>query len=86
MPRKDAYTIPNNQVRIFQREAKKLANGPYDCPRCGKKQLLVLIDNKNKQAALHCPSCTLEQILKYAPVFQGIDYYSKFIDEYKKSL
>ena len=85
MPRKDAYVIPNNQIRMFQRDAKKIANGPYDCPKCGKKQLLILIDNKNKETSAKCPSCGLEKALRYAPVFQGVDYYNKFIDEYKKS-
>jgi len=84
MPRKDAYVIPNNQVRMFQRDAKKLANGPYDCPRCCKSQLLILVDKKNKEASAQCPSCGLQQTLRFAPVFQGIDYYSKFIDEFKR--
>ena len=84
MPRKDAYVIPNNQVKVFQREAKKLANGPYDCPKCGKRQLLVMINHKNKVTIAQCPSCGLEKSLRYAPVFQGVDYYNKFIDIYKK--
>jgi len=84
MPRNEAYNIPHNQVRMFQKAAKQLANGPYDCPNCGKKQLLILIDKKNKVASVSCPSCGLQQPLKYAPVFQGVDYYNKFIDNYKR--
>jgi len=70
---------------MFQRQAKMLANGPYDCPNCGKLQLQIFIDSKNKTALAKCPSCGLEKSLRYAPVFQGIDYYSKFVDDYKKS-
>lgn len=84
-PRNEAYNIPNNQVRIFQRNAKKLTNGPYYCPSCGKDQLQILVDSKKKEAYAFCPNCKLEKQLTYAPVFQGVDYHSKFIDQYKKN-
>jgi transcription elongation factor Elf1 len=70
MPRNGAYRISNNGVRIFQKHCKALANGPYDCPKCGKLQLLILIDKKNKAALAQCPSCGLEKALSYAQCFK----------------
>ncbi len=83
-PRNEAYRIPNYHIRIFQKNAKKMVNGPYFCPNCGKDQLQILVDAKNKEAGAYCPNCKLERQLQYAPVFQGVDYYSKFMDQYKK--
>jgi transcription elongation factor Elf1 len=82
-PRKDMYRIPPNQVRMFQRDNKRLANGPYDCPKCGKHQLQIVIAPKNKEVQAVC-ICGVNEELKYAPVFQGIDYYSRFLDNCKK--
>jgi hypothetical protein len=52
MPRNEAYRIPSNQVRIFQKQAKELVNGPYDCPNCGKRQLQIIINSSGR--ALQC--------------------------------
>lgn len=82
-PRNEAYRVPNYQVRIFQKEAKKMANGPYYCPKCGKDQLKIVIDKKKKEASAVCV-CGIDQKLTYAPVFQGVDYYNKFTDLCKK--
>lgn len=82
-PRNEAYRIPHNQIRTFQKEARKMANGPYFCPKCGKNQLQIVIDSKKKEVCVICV-CGIEQKLNYAPVFQGVDYYSKFKDQYKK--
>jgi transcription elongation factor Elf1 len=84
MPRNEPYRVPRNQVRAFKREGKKMVNGPFDCPRCGLKQLVVIIDKNAKEAAVSCPSCGLKQLLKYAPAFQGVDYYNKFFDGYRQ--
>ena len=53
-PRNDGYRIPHNQIRIFQKEAKKMVNGPYYCPKCDKNQLQIVITSKNKKVTRKC--------------------------------
>jgi transcription elongation factor Elf1 len=45
--------------------------------------LQILADAKKKEVFAIC-TCGLEQQLTFAPVFQPVDYYSKFMDLYKK--
>lgn len=61
-----------------------MVNGPYLCPLCGKTKVDVVIDSKKKDAIAICRGCRVEQSLTYAPVFQPVDYYNKFIDNLKK--
>jgi transcription elongation factor Elf1 len=82
-PRNEAYRIPHSHIRMFQKEAKKMVNGPYYCPKCGKTQLQIMIASKNKEVHAICV-CGIDEQLTYAPVFQGVDYYSKFLENYKK--
>jgi len=70
-------------MKILVKEAKQMVNGPYYCPKC-KKELLQTLTDVNKKEALVICTCGLEQKLPYAPVFQAIDYYSKFMDMWKK--
>ena len=85
MPRTEVYRIPNNQVKIFQGESKKSAKGPFDCPRCSKHQLLIVIDKNTKEVFAKCSSCRLLIQLRYAPVFQAVDYYYKICYDFKKA-
>jgi transcription elongation factor Elf1 len=47
------------------------------------EKLRIEADDKNKQVIAVC-SCGLEHPLNYVPAFEGVDYYSKFVDEFKK--
>jgi transcription elongation factor Elf1 len=60
-----------------------MVNGPYYCPQCKKELLQILADPHQKEVYAIC-KCGLEEKMTYAPVFQPIDYYSKFMDLYKK--
>jgi len=82
-PRSPAYKVPHNRIKILVKEAKQMVNGPYYCPKCRKELLQILANVSNKEVLVVC-TCGLEQKLNYAPVFQPIDYYSKFMDMYKK--
>ena len=84
-PKKEAFRVlPSSQkIKIFQREAKQLINGPYDCPKCGKTLLQIVISTKKDEVHAVCV-CGIDEHLTYAPVFQGVDYYSKFLDKWKR--
>ena len=84
-PGKQARKVPVNRIKILVKEAKQMVNGPYYCPNCKKELLQILADVQNKKAYAVC-TCGLEEPLKYAPVFQPIDYYNKFRDLHKKKL
>lgn len=83
-PKKDLHkVICNSKIRILTKDAKQMVNGPYYCPKCHKELLQMYVDTKNKKAYAVC-KCGLEWELAYAPVFQGVDYYNKFRDAWKK--
>jgi transcription elongation factor Elf1 len=73
----------SKKIKVFQKEAKQLINGPYDCPSCGKTLLQIVIANKSNEVHATC-TCGIDEQLIYAPVFQGIDYHSKFLDKWKR--
>ncbi len=75
--------VPSNRIKILEKEAKQMVNGPYYCPQCKKERLQILADKKKMEVFVIC-ACGLEQQLTYAPVFQAVDYYSKFMDNCKK--
>ncbi len=83
MPPKASYRVPHNRIRILVKEAKQMVNGPYYCPNCKKEVLKILADPKNKEVLAVC-TCGIEEKLVFAPIFQPIDYYNKFMDIYKK--
>ena len=82
-PRNAAFKVPHSHIKILVKDAKQLVNGPYYCPKCRKELLQILADTKKKEVYAVC-TCGLEEQLTYAPVFQPVDYYSKFMDVYKK--
>ncbi len=84
-PKTSSHKIPHNRIKILVKEAKQMINGPYYCPKCKKEMLQILADVYRKEVLVIC-KCGLEEKLTYAPVFQPIDYYSKFMDVYKKRL
>jgi transcription elongation factor Elf1 len=84
-PVKSNYRTPHNRIKILVKDAKQLVNGPYMCPQCKKEILKILADPNKKEVYAFCP-CGVEEKLPYAPVFQPIDYYSKFMDIYKRRI
>ena len=57
----------------------------YYCPKCGKNPFLVKINYYSKCAVVSCP-CFGSYTLKYSPVYEELDYYSKFCDLEKRGL
>ncbi len=82
-PVKKSFRTPHNRAKILTKDAKQMVNGPYYCPQCKKELMQILADPGKKQVFCIC-KCGLEHELTYAPVFQPIDYYSKFMDYWKK--
>ena len=80
---KNRQKIPASRMKILTKDAKQMVNGPYYCPKCRKELLQMFVDAKNKKAYAVC-RCGLEWELSYAPIFQGVDYYNKFRDAWKK--
>jgi len=83
-PRNERYVTPRNAVRTFRRETKKMVNGPYYCPKCCKNKLQIMVEQKKKDVIAVCMECGVKQNLPFAPVFEPIDYYNKFVDQMKK--
>ena len=63
---------------------RKMVNGPYYCPKCSKNKLQIMVDQKNKEVIAVCLECGVKQNLSFAPVFEPVDYYNKFVDHLKK--
>jgi transcription elongation factor Elf1 len=82
-PKGDSYKVPHNKIKILVKDAKQMVNGPYYCPKC-RKELLKILASKDKKEVYAVCTCGIEQQLTYAPVFQSIDYYNKFVDMVKK--
>jgi len=82
-PAKALHKVASSRMKILTKDAKQMVNGPYYCPKCRKELLQIFVDTKNKKAYAIC-KCDLEWELAYAPVFQGVDYYNKFRDAWKK--
>ncbi|MCJ7423582.1 hypothetical protein MUP01_04850 [Candidatus Bathyarchaeota archaeon] len=82
-PRNTRYQTPEYIADAIRSKRKKLLYGQHFCPKCGLEKLRIEVDKKNKQVAVVC-SCGLESQLNYVPAFEGVDYYSKFVDEFKK--
>jgi transcription elongation factor Elf1 len=81
-PRNTRYQTPEYIAQAIRDKRKKLLQGSYYCPKCGKEKLRIGIDKKNKEVVAVC-SCGMEQCLKYVPAFETVDYYNKFIDQSK---
>jgi transcription elongation factor Elf1 len=47
------------------------------------EKLRIEVDKMNKEVIAMC-SCGLERQMDYVPAFEGVDYYNKFVDEFKK--
>jgi transcription elongation factor Elf1 len=83
-PRNEPYKVPRNTVRMYRRETRKMVNGPYYCPKCSKNKMQIMVDPKKKEVTAVCMECGVKQNLPFAPVFEPIDYYNKFVDQLKK--
>ena len=59
--------------------------GPYNCPICGSKGLVINVDKKNETALAKC-SCGFSRDFIFRSAFQPVDYYGKLIDEYYNKL
>jgi transcription elongation factor Elf1 len=82
-PRNTRYQTPEYVADAIRSKRKKLLYGPHSCPKCGMEKLRIEVDKKNKQVIVVC-GCGLERQLNYVPAFEGVDYYNRFADNFKK--
>ena len=80
-PRKDHHRIPPWRVQRFRKRRDKMLFGPYSCPRCKTDKLRISIDAEHKKVAVTC-ECGLEQPVKYVSIYEPVDYYNRFLDQY----
>lgn len=83
-PRKERYQTPEYIAQAIRDKRKKLLHGSYYCPKCGKDKLRIEVDKKKKEVIVVC-SCGIEHRLNYVPAFELVDYYNKFVDQFKKT-
>ena len=82
-PRKSRDGVPQWVVDIkFKMKRKKLALGPYDCPKCGRDKLRIRVDRQKKEVMAICECGTYP--LEYATSYEPIDYYNKLVDKFHK--
>ena len=82
-PRKsrNGRMLPEWVVQSIRMKRKKLLHGPYDCPKCGKSKLRILLNKEMKEVIGICV-CGLKHPLKYVQSYELIDYYNKLIDQF----
>lgn len=68
---------------FYKRQRRSVASGPYQCPSCSSKTLMIQVDHSEKTVLAKC-SCGFKQELEYAPSLEIIDYYNKVVDTYYK--
>lgn len=54
----------------------------FQCPHCGKTTLTIEISKGTGEATVKCGSCGLQYTTIAPPIFQPVDVYAKFLDEY----
>jgi transcription elongation factor Elf1 len=82
-PRKERYQTPEYIAQAIRDKRKKLLHGSYYCPKCGLDKLRIEIDKERKEVTAIC-SCGIQYHLNYVSAFEAVDYYNKFVDQYKK--
>ncbi len=54
----------------------------WRCPNCMKKSIIIQINNATLAAKISCGSCDLYVEMKAKKIYDPIDVYGDFIDEY----
>ncbi|MBW2995171.1 hypothetical protein KY312_02375 [Candidatus Woesearchaeota archaeon] len=83
-PRNERYQTPPHIAQGIRSRRKHLLNGPFSCPSCGKDKLMIQVDRKNKKSRVFCV-CGIDKEVRFAPIFEAVDYYSKFVDCYNQN-
>ena len=69
---------------MYKQKKKRIAYGPYACPRCGKNLLRINISKQAKEVSANC-SCGFNKALKYSEIFEPVDYYNKMLDQIRQN-
>ncbi len=82
-PRNERYQVPKHIVQGIRDKRKALLHGPFACPNCGREKLMIKLEKGRNVAGAVCV-CGVEQELKFVPVYEAVDYYSKFMDSFRR--
>jgi len=76
--------VPRWAYSIHKQHAKKLVHGPFECPSCAKKSLVIKTGENNNKVIGVCV-CGFKALVSYVPSFQPVDYYNKLLDQARKN-
>lgn len=83
-PRKSAEgKVANWAYKMYKAKGRSISSGPYECPNCCKKNLVISVDKNQASAEALC-NCGFNCKLKYVPINEPVDYLSQAIDKYYK--
>lgn len=68
------------QKKVYR--PKKVIPRIFQCPHCGKSSLIIEISKSTNEAQVKCGSCGLQYSTIVPTIFQPVDVYAKFLDEY----
>jgi len=83
LPRKEMYQTPKYIAEAIREKRRNLLYGSYFCPKCKMNKLRIQVDKKEKEVFAFCP-CGIKHQLIFVPVFEAVDYYNKFMDEWNR--
>ena len=58
----------------------------FQCPRCGKTSVSVVINKKEQHVFVKCAACGLAHDFEYNRHLEPVDYYSMFIDWFEEEV
>jgi transcription elongation factor Elf1 len=76
--------VPKWAYSMHKQQAKKLVQGPFECPSCARKSLVIIIEKNNNRVVGVC-GCGFKASVTYVPSFQPLDYYNKLLDQTRKT-
>lgn len=58
----------------------------FECPKCGEISIKVNISKGDGVATVQCGSCGLKERVEVPPIFEAVDAYCRFVDEFYQKI